>query len=68
MYDVVVIGGGASDISLDKQGYVIIDDKYMTSMKNVFAVGDLIHPDMKQVSIAVADGAIVSKHIKEVIQ
>ena len=57
-----------SDISLDKQGYVIIDDKYMTSMKNVFAVGDLIHPDMKQVSIAVADGAIVSKHIKEVIQ
>ena len=24
--------------------------------------------DMKQVSIAVADGAIVSKHIKEVIQ
>ena len=57
-----------SGISLDKQGYVIIDDKYMTSMKNVFAVGDLIHPDMKQVSIAVADGAIVSKHIKEVIQ
>lgn len=57
-----------SGISLDKQGYVIIDDKYMTSMNNVFAVGDLIHPDMKQVSIAVADGAVVSKHIKEVIQ
>lgn len=57
-----------SQIALDDSGYVLVDDKYMTNIKNVFAIGDLIHKDIKQVSIAVSDGAFVSKYIKEALQ
>lgn len=52
-------------LALDKDGYIKVDSKLQTSRDGVFAIGDIIHPDIKQVAIAVSDGAIVSKHIKD---
>lgn len=52
-------------LDLDKDGYIEVDSKLQTSQTGIFAIGDIIHPDIKQVAIAVSDGAIVSKHIKD---
>lgn len=46
------------DINLDKNGYVIVDEKMQTSEKNVFACGDIVSKHFKQVITACADGAI----------
>jgi len=44
-------------VELDPQGYVITDNKFMTGMKGVFACGDCIVKDLRQVVTAAGDGA-----------
>ncbi len=34
------------DLELDKKGYIIVDDSYRTSIKNIFAIGDIIGPPL----------------------
>lgn len=55
-------------VETDSNGYIIVNNKLQTNVENMFAVGDIIHPDMKQVAIAVSDGAVVSKYIKEYLE
>ena len=54
-------------VELDSNDYIKVGSCYQTSTPGVFAIGDIIHPDMKQVAIAVSDGALVSKYVKEYI-
>ncbi len=45
-------------VELDKQGFVITDEKMHTALDGVFAAGDVRANGMKQISTAVGDGAI----------
>jgi len=47
-------------VKLNDQGYIATDEKLMTNVSGVFAAGDVIVKDHKQVVTAVADGAVAS--------
>jgi thioredoxin reductase (NADPH) len=44
-------------LELDKQGYIVTNDRQHTSVPGVFAAGDVQSPDFRQVVIAAASGA-----------
>lgn len=54
---------------LDDKGYVITNDRMETSIKGLFAVGDVRQKTVRQIATAVGDGAIagveVSKYLEE---
>ena len=54
---------------LDENGYIIVNDQMETSMKGIFAAGDVIVKNLRQVITACNDGAIAAtsanKYIKE---
>lgn len=45
----------------DSRGFVKVDGSMETAVKNIFAIGDVIVKDIRQISTAVADGSIVGK-------
>ncbi|MBR4998325.1 MAG: FAD-dependent oxidoreductase, partial [Clostridia bacterium] len=45
-------------IKTDKNGYIIVDKYMQTSVKNVYACGDLVSKHFRQIVTACADGAI----------
>jgi len=45
------------DIELDKHGFIKVDDNQKTSVENVFACGDIVSKNFKQIITACADGA-----------
>ena len=45
------------DVKLDEFGYIIVDENQQTSVKNLFACGDVTSKKFKQVITACADGA-----------
>ena len=47
----------------DNAGYIIVDKNCETSCKGIFACGDIISRDLKQIITACSDGAIASNHI-----
>lgn len=49
-------------------GYIVVNDHYETSMKNVYAVGDVIKKDMYQLVTASSDGAKAAFNIIEDIK
>ncbi len=57
-----------SKIELDKNGFIITDEKLQTSIEGIFAIGDVRNSPVKQVATAVGDGAFVSKFVKEYIE
>jgi len=46
------------DLSIDKLGYVVVDKDMKTSMKHLYACGDIVSKDFRQVITACSDGAI----------
>lgn len=46
------------DLVTNQAGYIIVDDKMRTNIKNLYACGDIIDKDFRQVVVACADGAI----------
>ena len=46
------------DVKLDNLGYIIVDENMQTSIKNLFAAGDIVSKNFKQVITACSDGAI----------
>lgn len=46
-------------------GYIVVNDKYETKLKGIYAVGDIILKDVYQISTAVADGVYASINIIE---
>ena len=55
--------GGA--LPLDKNGYIIADETTKTSIKGVFAVGDVRTKVLRQVVTAVSDGAVAAHFAEE---
>ena len=49
-----------NQIKLNKQGYIITDDKMNTSIEGVFACGDVREKILRQVVTATGDGAIAA--------
>ncbi len=47
-------------LELDKWGYIKTDEDMQTSMKDVYAVGDVISKKYRQITTAVADGTIAA--------
>jgi hypothetical protein len=40
-------------VALDEEGYVLVDEKHMTTIQNVFAVGDVVHGSVHRASAAI---------------
>ena len=58
------VSGFVSDIDItDENGYILTDEGMETSVKGIFAVGDVRKKAIRQISTAVADGAIAGKLI-----
>jgi len=43
---------------LDKDGYLVVNDKMQTNIKGIFGAGDIISKNTRQIATAVGDGAI----------
>lgn len=50
-------------IATTKTGYIVTNENMQTSVNGVFAGGDCIDKQVRQVVTAVADGAIISKNV-----
>ena len=48
---------------LDKDGYVIVNDKYESNINGIYAIGDIIKKDLYQVVTGASDGANVITYI-----
>lgn len=49
-------------VELDPYGYIITDENMETSVKGIYAVGDVRKKNLRQIVTAVADGAIAVEH------
>jgi thioredoxin reductase (NADPH) len=54
-------------VTIDKQGYIVADDKMRTITPGVYAVGDVLNKNLWQVVTAVSDGAIAGVFAEEYI-
>jgi len=54
-------------LKLDKWGYIITDEDMLTSMPDIYAVGDVISKKYRQITTAVADGTIAAIAISKEI-
>jgi thioredoxin reductase (NADPH) len=50
-------------LQLDQWGYIKSDENMMTSISDVYAVGDVISKKYRQITTAVADGTIAAMAI-----
>ncbi len=48
-------------------GFIIVDDKQETKQKGIFAIGDCVDKEIRQISTAVGDGTIVGQSAKNFI-
>ena len=47
-------------LELDEYGYIITDEKNKTSQKYIYAAGDIVKKEVRQLTTAVADGTIAA--------
>ncbi len=47
----------------DERGYIVVDENCRTSMKGVYAAGDITNHKLKQIVVAEADGAVAATSI-----
>jgi len=45
---------------LDDKGFVVVDKQYETKIEGMFAVGDVIETEVRQIATAIGDGAYAS--------
>ena len=54
----------ANDLGItDKDGYIIVNDKFETKLSGIYAVGDIIKKEVYQISTAVGEGTIAAINI-----
>ena len=46
-----------------KDGLIIVNDKFQTSMNDIFAIGDVVREGSRQIMVAMSDGVIVSSSV-----
>lgn len=56
------------DLKKDAQGYIITDQYMQTSVKGIFAVGDIRTTPLRQIITACSDGAIASTKANEYVR
>lgn len=49
----------------DENGYIIIDNHFETKIKGLYAIGDCIKKDLRQIVNSTSDGAMVIHYLKE---
>ncbi len=54
-------------LALDDKGYITLKKQTETSVKGVFAIGDVVDPDFKQAITAAGDGARASLQIQKAL-
>jgi thioredoxin reductase (NADPH) len=55
-------------VDLDGRGFIVTDDRFMTSMPGVFAAGDVRAGSTKQLASAVGEGAAAAIHIRQYLE
>lgn len=55
-------------VELDKNGYVITDEDLQTSIPGIFAAGDARANTLKQVSVAVGEGALAASNAERYLE
>lgn len=59
-----------AEVKKNQAGYIVTDEKMQTSVKGVYAVGDIREKELRQIVTAAADGAIaahmISKYLEEI--
>lgn len=50
------------DLKLNKEGYIVVNEKMQTSVKGIYAAGDVTQEPLKQVVVASGQGAIAAKN------
>lgn len=50
-------------ITLDEKGFIVVDENMCTSMKGVYACGDVISSSIKQIVTAAASGVVVATKV-----
>lgn len=55
-------------IELNSRGYVVVNSNMETNIKGVFACGDVIDKEMRQIITACADGAVASNSVNKYIR
>lgn len=58
----------AADVKKNDSGYIITDDKMQTSVKGVYAVGDIREKELRQIVTAAADGAVAAHCIAKYLE
>lgn len=56
------------NVKLDKEGYILADNKQKTNIEGVFAAGDITNPPLKQIITAAAQGATAAQTAFEELQ
>ena len=53
-----------NSLNLNKEnGYLIVNNHFETNIKNIYAIGDCINKELRQIVTATSDGALVIDHI-----
>ncbi len=52
-------------LNLNPQGYIKVNQNMETNVENIYAVGDVIEKNLKQIITACNDGAIAGQHLVE---
>jgi len=55
-------------VDMDDEGGVIVSDDMSTSVKGIFAIGDIRNTDYKQVVVAASDGCIAAMSIEKFLK
>ncbi len=52
----------AEGVNMDEAGYIVTDSRMETSLRGLFAVGDVRNSPFRQVVTACADGAVAAHY------
>ena len=55
-------------LKTDEQGYILTDKNLSTNVRGVFAAGDVLRKNLRQIATAVGDGALAADSVKKFIE
>ena len=55
------------DITMNNQGYIVVDNNKKTNIPGVYAIGDICEKELRQVVTAVSDGATAATNAEQYI-
>ena len=55
-------------VKTNEQGYILTDNNMATNVKGVFAAGDVLQKNLRQIATAVGDGALAADSVKKYLE